>query len=76
MIDQRGIPLLTDFGLSWIHEDATIWETTRKDGPGTSRYMSPELLTGEIFSSEKSDIYAYAITSWVNRFTFRLFARM
>ena len=67
LVDQDGMPLLTDFGLSWIYEDATIWETTRNSGPGTMRYMSPELLKGDIkFGSEESDIYAYAMTSWVS----------
>ena len=66
LIDQDGTPRLTDFGLSWIYEDATIWETSRKESPGTTRYMSPELLSGATnFGSEESDIYAYAMTSWV-----------
>ena len=65
------MPRLTDFGLSWILVDATLWETTRKDGTGTSRYMAPELLVSEqdgeesTLSSEKSDIYAFGMTSWV-----------
>ena len=68
LMDQDGNPRLTDFGLSWIYEDSTIWETSRRDSPGTTRYMSPELLSGATnCCSEASDIYAYAMTSWVNR---------
>ena len=74
LIDEFGSPRLADFGLSWMFVDATLWETSRKDGTGTSRYMAPELLTltedpdGEesFLSTEKSDIYAYDITSWVS----------
>ena len=70
LIDELGNPRLTDFGLSWMLIDATIWITTRKDGAGTARYMAPELHAAEdgeesLCSTEKSDIYAYAMTSWV-----------
>jgi serine/threonine protein kinase len=66
LIDHRGRPRLTDFGLSRMHEDVSLWQTTATTAPGTVRYMAPELLSGAASSiSMESDVYAYALTSWV-----------
>ena len=46
--------------------DSTLWETTRAEGRGTTRYMAPELLDGSInLSSMGSDVYAFGMTAWV-----------
>jgi len=65
LIDQDGNPRLTDFGLSWMQADATLWKTTRREGHGTLRYMSPELFEeSTCMSSDKSDVYAFGMTAW------------
>lgn len=51
--------------------DATLWRTTVEDGgaKGTYRWMAPELLdlsAGPKKSTAASDVYAFALTSWVS----------
>jgi len=64
LIDHNGNPKLTDFGLSWMQSDASLWQTTRQEGHGTLRYMSPELFESTCLSSDKSDVYAFGMTAW------------
>ena len=69
LVDDKGLPRLMDFGLGWASEDgATLWQTSRRDSPGTTRYMAPELLCGEThLCTEASDVFAYWINlGWVN----------
>ena len=66
MIDEDGTPRLTDFGLGWMHVDGTLWETTRREGHGTVRYMAPELFDEDTcVSTVRSDVYAFGMTAWV-----------
>ena len=65
MIDKDGNAMLADFGLLTIVSDSThTTTTTSSEGSGTLRWMSPELLDPERFSSKnarptrESDCYA------------------
>lgn len=65
MMDSKGQPRLLDFGLSVVLEDADFWQSL-SSAQGTLQWMSPELLNGtQSHFTTKSDVYAYAITSWV-----------
>jgi serine/threonine protein kinase len=67
LIDHNGKPRLTDFGLSRMQEEASLWQTSATSAPGTVRYMAPELLNATASgSSKESDVYAYSMTSWVH----------
>jgi len=65
LIDDSGSPRITDFGISVVYEDQTVWNTVASKAGGTLRYMSPELLLGdENRSTKESDVYAYAMTCY------------
>jgi serine/threonine-protein kinase len=56
MIDSRGKPRITDFGLAIVAEDARA----RSETAGTPAYMAPEQLAGK-GASFKSDVYALGL---------------
>ncbi|KAJ7834746.1 kinase-like domain-containing protein, partial [Mycena leptocephala] len=63
LIDGQGNPRLCDFGLSRMVEDRKVWDTTSTGPKGTTRWMAPELLNGEVKSATpKSDVYSYGMT--------------
>ncbi|KAG8822409.1 hypothetical protein FRC19_006043 [Serendipita sp. 401] len=58
LIDNSGNPKICDFGLVRLFmESGQSGFTTTSDHTGTVRYLSPELVTGEL-TSMASDIYA------------------
>ncbi|KZT39863.1 kinase-like protein [Sistotremastrum suecicum HHB10207 ss-3] len=67
LVTNWGAPCLADFGLSRVYDPATFWNTATESVNGTTRWMSPELLSA---SNDRksltiaSDIYAYGITAW------------
>ena len=66
LIDSRGNPRLSDFGLSQHKGHITSNSTGRTSAPGTLRWMAPELLRGEQTSvTFEADVWAYAMTSLV-----------
>ncbi|KZT33312.1 kinase-like protein [Sistotremastrum suecicum HHB10207 ss-3] len=64
LVTDWGVPCLTDFGMSRVLDDATLWKTTAGSSTGTYQYMGPELFSEEGHVSVESDIYAYAMTSY------------
>src|SRR5215831_17984409 len=56
MIDERGRPRITDFGLAVVSEELRGEEVTA----GTPAYMAPEQLTGKEVT-QRSDIYALGL---------------
>jgi tetratricopeptide (TPR) repeat protein len=58
LLDNRGRPLLTDFGLAHF-EDADTSLTGQGDVLGTPAYMAPELATGHGFRADpRCDVYS------------------
>src|SRR5262245_35261629 len=57
MIDERGRPRITDFGLAVVSEELRGEEVMA----GTPAYMAPEQLTGKEVT-QRSDIYALGLT--------------
>jgi len=57
MIDERGRPRITDFGLAVVSEELRGEEVMA----GTPAYMAPEQLTGKQVT-QRSDIYALGLT--------------
>ena len=60
LVDERGDPLLADFGLAWVDDGHT---TTLGGGPfGTPAYMAPEVVRyGPGGCTERSDIWAVGV---------------
>jgi serine/threonine-protein kinase len=60
VIDQRGTPYLTDFGLARIAQSG---ESTISEGMilGTPHYLSPEQAKGHVDLDARSDVYALGI---------------
>ncbi|PVF96564.1 kinase-like protein [Serendipita vermifera] len=60
LLDDRGIPLLCDFGLARLFvENGHSGLTTTSNHMGTARYLAPEFLhDGDNLPSTASDIYA------------------
>jgi serine/threonine protein kinase len=66
LINDWGGPYLSDFGISAVYDEHTFWATATTSTKGTMRYMSPELMKGDIKRpTPASDAYAYAITCLV-----------
>jgi serine/threonine protein kinase len=73
ILDERGNPYLTDFGLARIVQTG---ESTLSAGMivGTPNYVSPEQAEGESEISEKSDVYSLGVLLYemvVGRLPFR-----
>ncbi|KAH8830184.1 kinase-like domain-containing protein [Flagelloscypha sp. PMI_526] len=63
LINDRGRPLIADFGLSQIVEDVTGVPFTQSRGVSESyRWFAPEVCMGKGTLSFKSDIYSFAMT--------------
>ena len=63
LVDEFGSPLITDFGISRLLIESTLWETSKTSAEGSGRWMSPELLEGkEPRPTKESDVYAFAMT--------------
>ena len=60
MIDDRGKPWITDFGLAQIQGDNNL--TMTGDVVGTLRYMSPEQAGGKKLLDHRTDIYSLGIS--------------
>lgn len=75
MIDQYGVPRLTDFGYSrMIHPDNMAeWFSSRSMVCGTTAWMAPEIFeaTGDavLELNEATDVYALGITAYVSILT-------
>jgi serine/threonine protein kinase len=66
LVDRTGRARLADFGLSRVLADETLWVTNATKAPGTARWMAPELLDqSQSTVTISSDIYAFAMTSYV-----------
>jgi serine/threonine protein kinase len=68
LVDQAGRARLTDFGLSRMVVDGTLWNTNATNARGTTRWMAPELLNPELAHNTPtthSDVYAFAMTCYV-----------
>jgi serine/threonine protein kinase len=69
LVDTHGTALLTDFGLSRMMEDSTLWNTTASVAKGTIRWMAPELLDGTVQTvTKEADIWAFGMTAYVRNF--------
>ncbi|KAL5528090.1 hypothetical protein ACEPAF_7226 [Sanghuangporus sanghuang] len=63
LINQKGDPLLADFGLSKIMEDLTGMPFTQSRGVSDSyRWFAPELCSAPGVLSTASDVFAYSMT--------------
>jgi serine/threonine protein kinase len=59
MIDEEGIPVLTDFGLA-----LASWEGTLGDTFGTAHYIAPEQAVSSARAVPQSDQYALAVVAF------------
>ncbi|OCB91594.1 kinase-like protein [Sanghuangporus baumii] len=63
LIDQKGNPLLADFGLSKMMENLTGMPFTQSSGVSESyRWFAPELCSAPGILSPASDMFAFAMT--------------
>ncbi|KIL59844.1 hypothetical protein M378DRAFT_969629 [Amanita muscaria Koide BX008] len=63
LINHRREAYLSDFGLSHIAFDNTLWRTTATHANGTLRWMAPELIEGDVIVlTIATDIYAFGMT--------------
>jgi len=64
LIDERGEPWLTDFGLAKLTgSDAGV--TVSAERLGTTQYMSPEAVSGEVLAvSTASDVWSLGVMLW------------
>jgi serine/threonine-protein kinase len=61
IINQRGTPIIMDFGLASMENSARV--TLDQQVIGTLRYMSPEQVTGQLDKiGPQSDIYSLGVT--------------
>ena len=60
LIDQRGKPWITDFGLAQVHGNGSL--TMSGDLLGTLRDMSPEQADGQGLVDRRTDVYSLGIT--------------
>jgi len=61
MLTERGLPLLTDFGVAKIMEDEVTLDLTGSGvGIGTPEYMAPEQVTAKTVD-RRADIYALGV---------------
>jgi serine/threonine protein kinase len=61
VVNQRGAPVIMDFGLAAVEDSARV--TNDNQMLGTLRYMSPEQVTGQVDEvGPKSDIYGLGVT--------------
>ena len=62
IIDQRGEPVIMDFGLAWIDKGDASRLTQTGDVLGTPAYMPPEQVTGDTkLMGPRSDIYSLGV---------------
>jgi serine/threonine protein kinase len=67
LINHRKEACLSDFGLSRLVVDNTLWRTTATHASGTLRWMAPELIEGDmIIPTIATDIYAFGVTCYVS----------
>jgi serine/threonine protein kinase len=67
LVDEDGVGGLCDFGLSRMIEEATLWNTSATSAPGTTRWKSPEILSGDqVTVTMHSDMYAFGMTCFVS----------
>ncbi len=63
MVDQRGEPVILDFGLARPTEDGTPTLTRSGEAFGTPAYMSPEQILGDGRELDaRTDVYSLAVT--------------
>ena len=63
IVVDSGLARLCDFGLSSLLDDLSTYTQSTSTG-GTTRFLSPELLTGELEArNEGSDIWAFGCAS-------------
>ncbi|MGE3173784.1 MAG: protein kinase [Planctomycetota bacterium] len=62
MIDRDGLPVLLDFGLARMIEDAGGTLTLTGEVFGTLAYMSPEQLEGGVAVDGRTDIYSLGVS--------------
>ncbi|KIL59769.1 hypothetical protein M378DRAFT_84731 [Amanita muscaria Koide BX008] len=65
LINHRREAYLSDFGLSHLSLDNTLWRTTATHANGTLRRMAPELVEGDVIvPTIATDIYAFGMTCY------------
>ncbi|KAJ3328791.1 Leucine-rich repeat serine/threonine-protein kinase 2 [Gonapodya sp. JEL0774] len=62
LVDDLGNALVADFGFATVTTRVSI--LSKASRPGTRRWMAPELFSERPKLSEKSDVYAFAMTAY------------
>ncbi len=63
LLDDRGDPQLSDFGLARTH-DRSVAITASGVNVGTPAYMAPEVAAGRARPDERADIFALGVLLW------------
>lgn len=62
MVNRRGEPILMDFGLARLIEQADVRLTNSGQVVGTPAYMAPEQVTGDLFAiGPRTDVYSLGV---------------